>query len=131
MLDLNVLLDVLQKREPHYRVSAAIVERVVNGEERGALSAHAVTTVYYLVNRYADRAVADGALSWLLQHLYVCPIGREELERARSLEWPDFEDAVVAVAAGRADCTTIVTRNVKDFRASPVPAMTPQEYLLH
>ena len=131
MLDLNVLLDVLQKREPHYRVSAAIIERVVTGTEQGALSAHAVTTVYYLVNRYADRTAADGALSWLLQHLYVCPVGREELERARSLGWADFEDAVVAAAAERAGCTSIVTRNVKDFRGSPVPAMTPQEYLLH
>lgn len=131
MLDLNVLLDVLQKREPHYRVSAAIIERVVTGAEQGALSAHAVTTVYYLVNRYADRTAADGALSWLLQHLYVCPVGREELERARSLGWADFEDAVVAAAAERAGCTSIVTRNVKDFRGSPVSAMTPQEYLLH
>ena len=131
MLDLNVLLDVLQKREPHYRVSAAIIERVVTGTEQGALSAHAVTTVYYLVNRYADRTAADGALSWLLQHLYVCPVGREELERARSLGWADFEDAVVAAAAERAGCTSIVTRNVKDFRGSPVSAMTPQEYLLH
>jgi len=26
MLDLNVLLGVLQKREPHYRVSAAVLE---------------------------------------------------------------------------------------------------------
>jgi predicted nucleic acid-binding protein len=65
MIDLNVLLDVLQKREPHYRVSAAVLERVLHGEERGALSAHAVTTVHYLVGRYADRACADRALSWL------------------------------------------------------------------
>ncbi|SEL05361.1 PIN domain-containing protein [Ectothiorhodospira marina] len=98
MLDLNVLLDVLQKREPHYRVSAAVLEKLLRGDEVGALSAHAATTVYYLVARYADRAAADRAMSWLLKHLHVC--------------------------------ACIVTRNVKDFTASPVPALTPQEYLL-
>jgi predicted nucleic acid-binding protein len=130
MLDLNVLLDVLQKREPHYPVSAAVLEQMLHGDEVGALSAHAVTTVYYLVARYADRAAADRALSWLLRHLHVCTVGRKELERAQSLGWGDFEDAVVAAAAERSGCACIVTRNVKDFTASPVPALTPQEYLL-
>lgn len=130
MLDLNVLLDVLQKRKSHFRVSAAVLERLLHGEEQGALSAHAVTTVYYLVARYADRASADQALSWLLRHLNVCAVGREELERAQSLAWPDFEDAVVAAVAERAGCACIVTRNVKDFEGSPVTVLTPQEFLL-
>lgn len=131
MLDLNVLMDVLQKREPHYRVSAAVLERILHGQERGALSAHAVTTVHYLVGRYVDRVAADRAISWLLHHLTVCAVGREELERACSLGWPDFEDAVVAAVAERNNCTCIVTRNVKDFEGSPIKALTPQEYLLH
>lgn len=130
MLDLNVLLDVLQKREPHYRVSAAVLEQVIHGEGAGALSAHAVTTVHYLVARYADRTSADRALDWLLRNLHVCPVGREELDRARSLGWPDFEDAVVAAAAEHARCSCIVTRNIKDFVDSPVPVLTPQEFLL-
>nr|WP_255773307.1 PIN domain-containing protein [Halorhodospira sp. 9622] len=130
MLDLNVLLDVLQKRERHYRVSAAVLEQVLRGDEEGAISAHAATTVYYLAARYADRTSADQALSWLLQHLHVCAVGRVELERAQSLGWADFEDAVVAATAERAGCTSVITRNVKDFAGSPVPVLTPQEFLL-
>lgn len=130
MLDLNVLLDVLQKREPHFKASASVLERVLHDQEQGALSAHGATTIHYLVGRYADRASADRALSWLLHHLNICPVGRYELERARSLGWPDFEDAVVAATAERAGCDYIVTRNIKDFAGSPVPALTPQELLL-
>ena len=130
MLDLNVLLDVLQKRERHYRVSAAVLEQVLRGDEEGAISAHAATTVYYLVARYADRTSADQALSWLLRHLHVCAVGRLELERAQSLGWADFDDAVVAATAERAGCTSVITRNVKDFAGSPVPVLTPQEFLL-
>jgi hypothetical protein len=37
---------------------------------------------------------------------------------------------VVAAAAEAENCSAIVTRNVSDFRNSPVPARTPEEYLL-
>ena len=65
-----------------------------------------------------------------LQHLHVCAVGRVELERAQSLGWADFDDAVVAATAERAGCTSVITRNVKDFAGSPVPVLTPQEFLL-
>lgn len=130
LVDLNVLLDVIQKREPHYGASAAVLERVVTGNTQGAIPAHAVTTVHFIVNRYANRRSADRAVQWLLEHFEVAEIGERQLGHALRLAWPDFEDAVVAAAAQSNRCRVIVTRNVRDFRDSPVPAMTPDEYLL-
>jgi predicted nucleic acid-binding protein len=130
LVDLNVLLDVLQKREPHYRASAGVLEDVVRERVSGALAAHGVTTVHYLVRRARDGAAADGAVDWLLRYFSVLPVGAKELQRARALGWPDFEDAVVAAAAETGRCAAIVTRNVKDFAGSPVEAMTPEEYLV-
>lgn len=130
MIDLNVLLDVMQKREPHYRASAAVVETVLERRVEGVLAAHAVTTLHYLVSRYRDTEVADDAVNWLLRHFTVASVGVEQLRRAQGLGWKDFEDAVVAAAAESFGCRIIVTRNVKDFRASPIDARTPDEYLL-
>ena len=42
----------------------------------------------------------------------------------------DFEDAALASAAEAAGCELIITRNVADFGSSPVPAVTPEEFLL-
>ena len=39
----------------------------------------------------------------------------------------DFEDAVVAATAARHSAAYIITRNIDDFRFSPVPAITPKE----
>ena len=66
----------------------------------------------------------------MLRYFEVVPAGRDAMLRARTLGWDDFEDAVVAAAAESAGCDALVTRNVKDFRDSPVPALTPEEYLL-
>jgi predicted nucleic acid-binding protein len=129
-LDTNVILDVMQRREPHFKASAAVLERVLRGETQAALSAHAVTTLHYLVARFQDRKKADQAIDWLLKHLEVLPTDRNTLVRAHSLAGNDFEDMVLAAAAESASCNAIVTRNVRDFRPSPVPAMTPDEFLL-
>jgi predicted nucleic acid-binding protein len=130
MIDLNVLLDVLQKREPHYRASAAVLDRVVKGQVVAKIPAHAVTTIHYLVGRFRDADAANDAVDWLIRYLDIAAVARAELLRARALAWPDFEDAVVAAAAESAGCTRIVTRNVADFSGSPVVAVTPEEFLL-
>jgi predicted nucleic acid-binding protein len=121
LLDLNVLLDVLQRREPHYAASAAVLSRIAAGEMEGAVPGHALTTLYYVLFRLADRKRAIEAVDWLLAELEIVPEGREVFLRARSLDMDDFEDAE---ARG---CTRIVTRNVADFEGAPVPAVSPRE----
>ncbi len=129
MVDLNVVLDILQQREPYYRASAKVLSRIVKGEASGCLPAHGITTIHYIVRRHADLKAADDAIDWLLANLEVEPQGRGTFVRARSLSFKDFEDAAVASAAEAAGCGHIVTRNVADFVGSPVPALTPEELL--
>jgi len=130
LVDLNVVLDVLQAREPHYRASAAVLDRIVNRQDVGLMAGHALTTVHYLVARYRNHQAAQEAVDLLLRHFLIAAVGREQLLRARNLGWLDFEDAVVAAAAESAGCTCIVSRNIKDFVNSPVETVTPEEYLL-
>jgi predicted nucleic acid-binding protein len=129
LVDLNVLLDVIQRREPHYPASAAVLDEVVREHVQAVLPAHVFTTLHYLVGRHQSITVAHEAVDWLLAHFDVVSAGREELVRARALGWRDFEDGVVAAAAEFSGCAQIVTRNVRDFVASSVPAVTPEEFL--
>ena len=129
MVDMNVVLDVLQQREPFYSASAKTLSRIVKGEASGCLPAHAMTTIHYIVRRHAGLKAADDATDWLLANLEVEPQTRGTFVRARGLSFKDFEDAALASAAEAAGCTQIVTRNVADFAGSPVPALTPEELL--
>ena len=47
LIDLNVLLDVLQKREPFYQASAELLAAVETGQVEGYIAAHSVTTLFY------------------------------------------------------------------------------------
>ena len=41
----------------------------------------------------------------------------------------DFEDGIQYYTALEAQCELIVTRNLKDFKKSTIPVMSPKEYL--
>ena len=127
LVDLNVLLDVIQKREPHYTASAAVLSNIARGKIGGAVPGHALTTIYYLVSRFAHRESANEAIDWILGDFEVVGESRDIMLRARSLPMEDFEDAVVAAAAEAIHCDWVVTRNVRDFGTSPVSAITPKE----
>lgn len=128
LVDTNVLLDVIERREPQFAHSAALIERVIRGDLEAGIAAHGVTTLHYLVARTAGNDRAEQVLDWLLEHFSVVQIGPAEIARARAMRMRDFEDAVVAAAALAAGCSHIVTGNVRDFAESPVPAVLPEEF---
>jgi hypothetical protein len=130
MLDLNVLLDVVQKREPFYVASATVLSRAVEGADISCLPGHALTTLHYIVAKHAGREEANTLIDWVVARLEIVPQDRAQFVRARNLRFGDFEDAALASAAEAAGCKLILTRNVADFGASPVPAITPEELLL-
>ena len=41
----------------------------------------------------------------------------------------DFEDAIIAESCSRNGIDLIITRNLKDFKQSPIPAMSPDEFV--
>jgi predicted nucleic acid-binding protein len=129
MLDLNVLLDVVQQREPHFAASAQVLAMAARGDLWAFVPPHAITTLYYLVAKYGDRDRADSTVDWLLAKTQMQPAGRDDFLRARSLGLADFEDAVVAALAEAARCRYIISRNARHFDGSPVPALTPEEFL--
>ena len=129
LFDLNVLLDVIQRRDPHFGASAAVCAMAVRKEVSAFIPSHAVTTVAYIVRKYADSKKESEVLDWLLAGFTVAPSGHQDMLRAKSLKMADFEDAVVVATAESSRCSVILSRNVADFKGAPVPVLTPEEFL--
>ena len=83
-------------------------------------------------DRVSPRRGVDDARQFLLdltRFVSVAPTDSEALHYAASLDMADFEDTLQVAAAWACGATAIVTRNIKDFRFSPIPARTPEEVL--
>lgn len=129
MLDLNVILDVVTNR-PKGVLASARACTIVGGGMRACavVSPHAITTIYSLARKYADKRTAERAVDWMTALFDLAPCGKSEIRRARELPISDFEDAVVSAAAEAANCDYIVTRNLNDFKGSPVAAISPEDF---
>ena len=118
LVDLNVILDVVQKREPHYGASAALLDLVAGGSIKAMISAHCFTTIHDIIERYQGPEPAN----WTVDR-------KAELSHARLQNWNDFEDAVTAAVAEAAGCHYIVTRDLSGFLKSKTRFLSPEEYL--
>jgi predicted nucleic acid-binding protein len=128
MLDLDIFLDVVQQRQPHYTASAQVLNYALENNS-GCIAAHAVTTLHYLVNKYADSKQADELIDWLLHSFTIAATDESTFLRARILEFADFEDAVVCACAEQQHCDYIITRNNRDFTKATVAILTPGEFI--
>jgi predicted nucleic acid-binding protein len=129
LIDTNVVLDLVLARTPWVEDATALLDAIAKGQAEGHLAGHSVTTVYYIVERERNRAVAATAVSDLLQFLSVVPLASADFQRALGLGLRDYEDGVQAAAALQIGADCLVTRNPKDFKGAPVTVRSPGEVL--
>ena len=129
LLDTDVLLDLALDRQPHADAAAEILDRLERGRERAFIAWHSVSNFYYLV---APSRGGHGARDFILdltRFVAVAETDTSAVRYAAELPMRDFEDALQVAAARACDARHIVTRNVRDFDRSPIPALTPAEAL--
>ncbi len=129
VIDINVVLDTLQRREPYYSTSAGVLAAAETGAIQGCLAAHTITTLYYLIAKDLSSRQAKSILTDLMQFLSIVPIDQATIEQALNLPIEDFEDAVQVISAIRTGAQFLVTRNVRDYKDVSLPVIQPAELL--
>jgi hypothetical protein len=114
---------------PHYHASEEVLHRARAGEYEAVLPGHAITTLHYILEKWSSAQLANQTIDGLPADFIIHSSDKTNFQRARQLPLKDFEDAVVACVAEATGSEYLVTRNVPDFTGSPVPAMTPTEFL--
>ena len=129
LIDANILLDVLQKREPHYRDSALIWKLCETEQAEGCISALSIANLVYIMRKELSPEAIEDVLGKLSLIFSIVELTPADIAKAAEMKWTDFEDALQAATAERIHAEAIITRNIRDFRKSRVIAFTPAEYL--
>ena len=129
LFDINILLDVLQKREPFFEASAKLLAAAERGEVKGFLAAHSITTLFYLIRKGKSSAEARATITEIMQFLQIAKVDQETIEIALNFEYRDFEDAVQMISAVQCGAEFLITRNTKDYKSSLVPVIQPIDLL--
>ena len=129
LFDINVILDVLRRRQLFCDDSAAVMAAAEHGRLRGLVAAHSVTTLFYLLGKYGGGDQARVTTLELLSVLEVAAVDGHVLEQALALPYRELEDAVQMAAARQAGADYVVTRDRAGHAAGPLPALSPAELL--
>lgn len=131
LVDTNILLDLLARREPHYSGAAQIFSLADKEQVILSVSSLCFSTVYYVLSKTYH---ANGTLD-ILRRLKilvrVLSLNDKIIELALNDNTiGDFEDALQYHTALENSQDIILTRNQKDFKKSILPVMNPDEYLV-
>ena len=130
LIDTNVILDILQKREPFFADSYRALRKAIESDTECLISASAATDIFYMLRKTLGSAQqAKDQIEQLAQLVSFADVQGMDIHTALMRAMPDFEDAVVDAVAERNGASYILTRNIKDFAGSVVPAILPADFL--
>jgi len=130
LIDTNVILDFLLRREPYY-VNAAKINILSEKEFIcGYISASAVTDIFYVAKReLKNKDTVLALIKNILKTTHIVAVRESSIYEALDLEWSDFEDSVQYTAGQSISVNYIITRNPKDFASGYIETVTPEEFL--
>ena len=129
LFDTNIILDVLLDRKPFSEHASYLMSQVERSEINGFLCATTVMTIHYLLSKYLYKEKSIESINSIMALFEIASVNRLVIENALVSKFPDFEDSVLHESARHAGAEYIITRNIKDFQKSKIPAFTPTEFL--
>jgi predicted nucleic acid-binding protein len=127
LIDINVPLDVALQR-PGAPESARLLA-LCGRQHEGWLAWHSIATLAYLIERQKSAVSGRELIRGILVWADVAKTGRPDALAALELPMSDFEDALQVATAMACGAQFIITRNERDFKESPVPALNPGAFL--
>lgn len=131
LLDTNVVVDYLNRREPFYEKTRLLMIAGRVGEFDLWITSSQVTDLIYILSDGGARSLVPGVLErlrGLRTFVSVHPVSESEVDRMLASRWKDPEDALVFEAALRMRADAIITRNQKDFESTMVKVCDSAEF---
>ena len=133
LLDTNVIVDVLQRREPWFSDGQKIFYAVANKQITGCITTKEAADLHFFSRKqFVGQENVDLKARQVMTKLYalfelVDTLGID-CQRAIAIDNHDYEDAIMIETATRAGLYCIVTRNVEHFKTASIPVYTPAEF---
>lgn len=129
-IDTNVLIDYLTQRAPYSTDAEKIMILCKDKWVSGCVSALSIMNIFYILRK--KMIVENQKKFWLAISKYIEIVGIDRKNIINVLTdqlFTDVEDCLQAECAKMFSADYIVTRNVKDFQNSTIPAILPDEFL--
>lgn len=130
LIDTNITIDILTNRQPFCNDSIACYRKALLNRDKIFISTISVADVMYITkSNFNNRTDQLQTVQEFINTLKIAKVNTKDLKFAFTGIMSDFEDALQAYCAKRYHIDYIITRNVKDFKLSPVKVIEPVDFL--
>ena len=129
-IDTNIIIDMLSHREPFYDESADLFSLADRNLIELSVSSLTVANTSYILLRQIETKKAKEILRKLRLIVNILPLDDKIIGVALNDDsFKDFEDGLQYFTAIGNNQDFIITRNLKDFKASKLPVMTARQFI--
>ncbi len=128
-VDSDIVLDLLTAREPHYEFAAELFSLADDESVSLCVSSLTFANVNYILAKQLSARKAKQLLLKFKTLVGVLSVNDKIIDLALASDFNDFEDALQYNTAIENGISTLLTRNLKDFRKADITILTPQQYL--
>ena len=129
-LDANVFVDVLVLRENRqFTIDAAKTISALKSMPFSINAAAISIPILAYVIKGLSPEDKKLKIKNILEKVDILPSHKRHVDFALKGSFADIEDAMQYACAKEHSCDLIITRDVRDFKGSEIPVMTPSEFL--
>ena len=126
-IDTNVIIDFLADRSPFSEHAAILFQLAKEKKIKIFISAISINNTYYILRKVTSHKKALNLISDIEDIVGIQETNRKIIRKAIKSNFNDFEDAIQyysAIELGAIDIIT--TRDLKDFKKSELPVLSPE-----
>ena len=129
-IDTDIALDLLSERLPHYTYAAQLFTLSDKRKLLIYVSSLSFSNLNYLLSRQFSQKDARRILNKFKVLVNVLGVDDKIIGLALNSEFKDFEDAIQYYTAIENNVSTLITRNLKDYKSAQIAIMTAEDFLL-
>src|ERR1700733_1835463 len=122
-IDTDISLDLLAERMPHYTAAARLFTLADKAKIAIHVSSLSFSNLNYLLSRQYSQKEARRILHTFKILVKVLPVDEKIIDLALNSEFKDFEDAIQYFTAIENNISTLLTRNLKDYKQAKITVM--------
>lgn len=131
LIDINIILDLVQSREPHSSNASRIINSCVKEEYTGYVSAHSLSDLFFILRKVKSVEERKAIILHLCKFFKVISESRDFFVFiCNNADWIDLEDGLQMKCAEMEKLDYIVSRDKsRGFKNSPVKVISPADFL--
>ncbi|MFY9463846.1 MAG: PIN domain-containing protein [Sediminibacterium sp.] len=128
-VDTDVCIDLLSGRQPFNKMAEILFSLADNRKVKIYVSAISFSNIDYVLRSQYTATHSRQLIGKFKTLVIVLPVNSNTIDLSIASDFNDFEDAIQYSCAIEHNLTTIVTRNVKDYKKASISVLTPETFI--